>query len=968
MKKREAQFDRLYTRLNDKQREAVDAIEGPVLVMAGPGTGKTQILSLRIANILRLTDTSPDAILALTFTNAGVYAMRERLVSIIGPAAHRVRIHTFHSFCNETIERYPEYFPRIIGGANASEAVRYTLVESLLDSGAYERIRPAGDPYYYVPGAIAAISELKREYFDPDAFDRLLAKREQTLLADPNVYHEKGRYKGTMKGSHRDALQKLEKLKELAALYRAYESALAERRLYDFDDMIGEAARALEGNENLRLILQEEHQYILADEHQDANDSQNRILDILAGFYESPNLFVVGDAKQAIYRFQGASKENFLQFSRRYPDARIIALEENYRSHQTILDAAHGLISEEPLVARAGGDAAALSVARLPDADRECAFVARHIARRIAAGAKPSEIAVMYRKNEDAEDISRALEHEGVRTVVESSRDTFSDPAIRMFRTVLRAAALFGDDAILAEALYAPFLPIAPSAAHELIMRSRDRREPLAAVLREREPKLFELFSRWRAMAYAETAQDAFAAVFAESGFRGWALSRPRSRELIEGIESLFGLFRDASAALPRMTLSEALRYLDTSEAYGLSVGARDADISDRVRLMTVHRSKGREFDYVYIVRATEKKWSGKSAPSKGFTLPLRPEDISYDTADDERHLFYVALTRGRKDVCITFAEKTADGTPTLPTPFIECIRPWCVELLDDAKEPPNILVPVLTAGPSYSDIEYVRDLFRRRGLSATALNNYLACPWKYFFLNLIRIPDAKAAAASYGTAAHAALKEFFDAFAKGSSADAAALVASFERHLERQTMSARDLAAYREKGRVALRGYVEAYASMWHTENLTEYRIAGFPLSDTLTLSGSLDKIELYPDGVVVVDYKTKQPQSRNAIEGGTKESTGDMKRQLVFYKLLLEGYAGDKFRMKAGEIDFIEPTKAGAYKKEQFIITDEEVSELRETILRVAGEIQNLSFWNTRCEDAECVWCPLGEALRAK
>jgi DNA helicase-2/ATP-dependent DNA helicase PcrA len=360
-------FDELYKKLNLRQREAVDAIEGPVMVVAGPGTGKTQILTLRIANILKKTDTPPDAILALTFTEAGVAAMRKRLVEIIGSSAYRVGIFTFHSFCNDIIKRFPEQFPRIIGSINISDIDKISVIKELLDNGAALRghdadlrgkkfktpkidlkiLRPYGDTFYYLHPVRQKISELKRENISPDDLELKIKKLKLEIEAIPDLHHEKGAYKGKIKGKYESTLKNIEKLKELLKLYRAYEKVLEERKLYDYEDMILEVIRALEEDEAFRLQVQEEYQYVLADEHQDANNAQNRVLELLTSFHQNPNLFIVGDEKQAIFRFQGASLENFQFFQKKFPKARMIILEDNYRSTQTILDAAHSLLDKK---------------------------------------------------------------------------------------------------------------------------------------------------------------------------------------------------------------------------------------------------------------------------------------------------------------------------------------------------------------------------------------------------------------------------------------------------------------------------------------------------------------------------------------------------------------------------------------------------------------------------------------------
>src|SRR3989338_693439 len=340
-------FEELYKRLNPAQKKAVDAIEGPVMVVAGPGTGKTTILTLRIAQILRKTDTPPDAILGLTFTESGAYNMRRKLVEIVGSAGYKVNISTFHGFCNGVIERYPDEFPRIIGSNPIDDIEKISLLKEIIISGPLKLLRPFGDNFYYLTPLRQKISELKRENVPPRKLRTIIASQEKELYSIPDLYYEQGLHKGEMKGKYRAFEKKILKNKELLKIYMLYEKELEKRRLYDFEYMIVETILTLQKKKDLLLELQEEYHYILADEHQDANNSQNQLLELLASFHDNPNLFIVGDEKQAIFRFQGASLENFLYFKNKFPGAREIILERNYRSGQKILDAAHHLLPSE---------------------------------------------------------------------------------------------------------------------------------------------------------------------------------------------------------------------------------------------------------------------------------------------------------------------------------------------------------------------------------------------------------------------------------------------------------------------------------------------------------------------------------------------------------------------------------------------------------------------------------------------
>jgi DNA helicase-2/ATP-dependent DNA helicase PcrA len=217
------------------------------------------------------------------------------------------------------------------------------LLESILDNPEIKLLRPMGNPQYYVPHILRIIGQLKQEYITADAFADIIAQQETELQGIEQI-HEKGAHKGKVRGEYSKKEKSVNRNHELLLVYRQYEALLSEQKLYDFDDMIVETIKALTTDENMLRDSQEQYQYILADEHQDVNGSQNKILELLAAFHDSPNIFAVGDEKQAIYRFQGASLENFLYFTQQFPGTKVISLTSNYRSGQPILDAAHSLV------------------------------------------------------------------------------------------------------------------------------------------------------------------------------------------------------------------------------------------------------------------------------------------------------------------------------------------------------------------------------------------------------------------------------------------------------------------------------------------------------------------------------------------------------------------------------------------------------------------------------------------------
>ena len=286
------------------------------------------------------------------------------------------------------------------------------------------------------------ISRLKRENISPKILYKKLKEKNQEFDLIEDLYHEKGAHKGKMKGKYSDLKRDIEKNEELALIYEKYEQALKEEKLYDFGDMIMEVVSRLEKNKNLLLKLQEQFLYVLADEHQDANQSQNRLLELLVSFHSDPNLFIVGDEKQAIFQFQGASLDNFNYFHKLYPKAEKIYLSDNYRSSQLILDSAHSLITKSQeftekkivnLKSQTKAQDKKISLYKFSLAEFQYRFVASDIRLKIDEGIEPENIAVIYRNNRDAFPLLPFLDRSKIPVAVLSDEDILLDQEIYKF-------------------------------------------------------------------------------------------------------------------------------------------------------------------------------------------------------------------------------------------------------------------------------------------------------------------------------------------------------------------------------------------------------------------------------------------------------------------------------------------------------------------------------------------------------
>ncbi len=975
-----SEFNKLYEVLNPAQKKAVDSIDGPVMVIAGPGTGKTTILTLRIANILKETDTAPDSILALTFTESGAYAMRRKLVEIIGSAAYKVNIQTFHGFAESIIQKYPDYFPRIIGSKIITDAEQIKIMEKLIDSKSIKILRPYGDPRYYVRPVLSEIQVLKRENVSPAEL-KASVERDQAELEES----------GNITAAELEKLTKRnEKNLELAFLYEKYEEQLAEEKFYDFDDMLLELIRAMEENDLFKLILQETYQYILADEHQDANASQNRILELLSDFDESPNLFIVGDDKQAIYRFQGASLDNFLFFSRKYKQAKVIDLEHNYRSHQGILDASHSLIMNNPgMPGRERQKLISLQIGtkpifvdEFPTLSDELDYIATLIERLVKKGEKSEEVAVLYRENKEAERISAALTAHGVIHRIESDHNILNDINSAKIIILCRAINDPSNSEYLGQALLLPELKNDPAAVSGACVLANRQVVPLAQIIKK-DRSLKDSYGRvvkWSGESQTMPFPDFLQKLIQETNILASIIAAPDSLEQMSSLEAFFEKIVKAAQSKNTFYIKDFIEYIGIVSAHGLATKRSYVDHVGGVRLMTAHKSKGQEFNHVFMVNVIDGLWGNRTERNR-FNVPIIEHTRVSGRIEDERRLFYVAMTRARESVNISYGRSNGEKE-TIASQFIAEIDPSLIafdkpviadqtELFAKKMKSPEIQPTLSLIKP-----EFVREKFLSQPFSVTHLNNYLKCPWYYFFVNLIRIPQSKSKHQMYGTAIHETLDTFFNAYKEERDLSKKQLLELFKHNLGKEPLSVADLADSWEKGKKALEGYFTAYSGLWGRALLTEYSIRGhsqefkYQISNikyqNLELTGKIDKLEFINEQeVIVIDYKTAKPKSRNEIEGKTKNADGNYKRQLVFYKLLLN--LDKKYTMKYGEIDFIEPNERGIYKKERFEIDGLEVAQLVLQIEKVATEIIELKFLNSTCDDKDCEYCKLGKILKS-
>jgi len=963
-------FDDNYNILNPDQKKAVDTTEGPVFVMAGPGTGKTQVLTLRIANILKQTPgVEPENILALTFTNTAAHNMRERLVKMIGAeTAYRIHISTFHSFAEDMIHTHNEFFPRMMTSRLASAIERIKILEDVLENMEATFFSVFKRRSSTMRALLSSIDTIKNEGLTPEEFIERSKEAFDASMDDEDLFYKRA-YKGFKAGDMKPAeLAKRERYRdkqhELASIYTAYQEQLVKSEVYDYADLIITFIHGMREHEEFRNEIQERFQYILVDEHQDTNDAQNTIIHELIDnpIHEGkPNVFVVGDDKQAIFRFAGASVSSFTELQQKVAHMDIIELGHNYRSGQHVLDSAHGLITQSDDHAKArelkayfSDYTGVLEYRPFSEYKKEVVWVVHDIKQRIESGEDPDDMAVLYRNNKDGYDTQHLLGTLGIDYQDRSKKNILEDPDMITLLLLFQAVHDIDADEIVARVLYIDFLGIDVLTTQSIfrqrkfakradkkyiisIISDPDQRKELGISQDQQAQleKLSNLLQQAVQKKENESCMDFFTWFVRESGYLGYVVGHENAVYALAKLERLYDEVRKEQSARGEFIFDDFIHYINSLKKYDIKLDVTSTGKSG-VHLMTYHGAKGLEFDTVYIIKALEKR-----KQSSEIKLPF--DDFQHGHQDDERRLFYVALTRARKNILISSHRVGPDGKEKSPSRFIEELE--IIEHKDTQKyekEQDTAFAQFFheeeASLSQLTDVDYVIEKFKKTKLSVSALNNYMDDPVLYFFRNLLHLPEAKTPHLIFGNLVHETLEYFFkQAIEQQSIPNGEEL----QKILGRVTAQHPEYRPYKTRAEEFVVPYVQHYQKDFTIPIDTELRIPAIPFSVNeqveILLTGVVDKISRDDGEIVVWDYKTGKSYSDM-----DKARRDKLHRQAVFYKYLLMHYKDGLYSPTRVVFDFIQPSeKTGTYEQHSIEPTTEDVEELTREIKELAQHV---------------------------
>lgn len=1010
-------FTRHLTSLNAAQMAAIESIDGPMMVIAGPGTGKTHILTARIGRILRDTDTQPGNILCLTFTDAGVFAMRERLLELIGPEAHRVHIYTFHSFCNNVIQENMEYFGRH-ELEPLSELERVELLRQLIDQLPSDHLlrQRSNDVYYYERHLFDLFKKMKSENWSPDFLLEQIDIYLTSLPDQPDFRYQRNTKefkKGDLKQwKYDEAISKMAYLKAASQLYPKYVNMMKRARRYDFDDMILWVLDAFQINEALLRTYQERYLYFLVDEYQDTNGAQNQVLQTMIQYWDNPNVFIVGDDDQSIFEFQGARLKNLVDFYHQYQeDLKLVILTENYRSSQHILNSSRTVIerNENRIIRSLDNVSKILTAQHQQFADikirpeivayenraQEEADLVGQIERLYKEGFPMEEVAIIYARHQQARNIITLLEKKQIPYNTRKQINILDLPLIlnvRLFLEYLNTEyqTPYSGEFLLYKILSLDFLEIP---AHDLAKMSfylaKENTEMTWRALIGDELKLRaidveavgsviqfsklldELIGQYRSYPLLTLIEK----IINRSGLLASLLSKEDKEWHLQVISTFFSFVQKETDRNPRLTLDELLKIFNKLDANRLSVRIQKTIYhKNGVNLVTAHSSKGLEFQRVYLIDAVQDQWEpSRQAASRRFKLPdtvtLSGEA---DATEARRRLFYVAMTRAKAFLHISYAEKTNVGKSIQRTQFVdEILSDGSVEIIHKSPAPEvmfdaQLLLLLTTEKPKIEQENRaaIEGLLEGFTLSVTSLNSFLRCPLGFYYEHVLRIPAVQSEAASYGIAMHYALSKIFeirelDPQKNLPSAEETIVYFKAEMQRQRGYFTSSEFKRRMDMGISHLQLYYNQFYSEWPKKILVEYYIKNTEI-DGVPIKGTIDRIDFTPksQSVSIIDYKTGRPSNSRFRKFTASNPHGGLyRRQLIFYKLLYEA-AQNEFFARQGAIAYFEPDHEGAFTIKSVEFTSQEVQTVKALIKTSYDSIMAQEFYEG-CGEENCKWC---------
>ena len=962
----------LLGKLNDEQKEAVMHTEGPLMIVAGAGTGKTTVVTHRIAWLIDQGHVKPEGILALTFTDKAAGEMEERVDCLLPYGYVDLQISTFHAFCERLLREFGVEIGLSRDFRLANELDAWLLTRQSFDTFDLKHYRPLGNPTKFLRSLLTHYSRAKDSALEPDKYLEFVNSKYSEI---------------DLSKASEEEVSEHDRLHELAKSYQTYQDVLLANDSLDFGDLLLYSLKLLKERPGVLETLRARYPFVLVDEFQDTNDAQYQLVKLIAG--PKNNLTVVGDDDQSIYKFRGASLANILRFDEDYSSARKIVLTKNYRSVQKILDHAHAFIQHNnPNRLEASSEGAlskkleahhegegVIEHIHAPRIEDEVAKVVEKISDLKVEGVDWKDFAILVRSNNAGTDFAQALERHKIPFQFLALSGLYTKSVILDLLAWIRIV----DDSYDSPSMYRILTQEMHSFSERLVMdlnhlarkegRSLFQACETATTSSDFDPEdseklrtLIDQIEGYQKEARTRRVGELFIVIAKETGYLEWMntlderLKQDSFGYLQQFYERLKGFERRHEAPMLHNFLSEFKHERDAGEEGSLSVDMEDGP--DTVRIMTVHAAKGLEFKYVFVVNLVNQRFPTRKK-SEAIPLPegLVAVDDTGEHVEEERRLFYVAMTRAKEGLFFTSAKDYGGARKRKISRFLNELG------YEDLSSDQSVVIDLTKEGQEVVQVDELHKYPIPKQFSFTQLAAFNTCPLQYKFAHILKVPVFGKWTFSFGKSMHNTLQRFFTVWLErvvANDTDENVLPVTLEEMMEMYALNwlddwyvnDRQREEYRAKGRESLK----AFYRQTENEGATPFSIEmGFTLKlGDIVVKGRIDRIDTFEDGVEIIDYKTGTPKTAKKLSKGDKE-------QLLLYHLAARDVLG--LAPKRLTFHYLEDNS-----KVHFVAKDKELIELQEKIVDRVQNIRSSSFNAT--PGFHCKFCDFADicSFRAK
>ena len=987
---------------NSKQQQAIDILNGQVMLLAGPGTGKTFTVIHRIEKMLA-DGVEPSSILCLTFSDAAASEMRQRLIKKMGVVASAVDIYTYHSFCNDLIKTYPDKFEMTSGVKLITDAEKISIMKECIDDANLEFFVPSrADRYFFTKNFISYVEKLKTQRVSKDEYmacidtNPMLMPRYKELESEIYEREKAGNTKNKTRYNELEKIKtNIEKAKELWTLFELYSTKMINKNLIDFSDMINLVLTSFEEDSQFLSEVSNKYKYFLVDEYQDTNDLQNQIIFNLLDGNDEKNIFVVGDDDQIIYGFQGAKSDNIENFLTKYPNTTVICLEENNRSTQTILDFSNLIVNQDEnrlennLYFKEKYNISKKLTAKNPkiivkdkkikriqfgEILQEFNYIVDDIKTLIESDFVPktdedkidySQIAIISKKRAELQTFAELLKGKNIPFQIDEGKSIFAIRSTILIYFYIKAMNnyLTSSDKLFGLLLSEPF-KIDQQDYNKILEEKRlwkkDESSDFITLMRnlngwknpEKITKFLETFDYLQDYASSNNLRNAVVEIINRTGLLTYFYKSGKNRsENLAGIRKIISEATDFQNSDSTKNLSDFVKYLDDCFENEIDINLdKDSVVQNAVQLMTYHGSKGREFEYVYLPNLISSNWEDFRMPGeyKLITEDVPDKDAAQAKKDSELlKLLFVGITRAKHTLTISFADSN-NGKAQQITKYLEPTANYDFDSEQFECSADDLTTEFYRSVSSdvFDNQKAFKNEIEERVksvvLSPSRLNDYLSCPRKFFYVKVlgIDVEEADWDGANFGTLIHSLLERAVKVAKESAYPTLEEILEKFRLGMDGMKFSSEaKKEKYFKQGQKLLTNYYP-YFSQIPISRITDIEFSFYGVDvDGDFITGKIDRIEKNSDGTFeLYDYKTGNYTSEKKI--APNEEKQNYFNQLCFYKYAYEKLTGNKVS-KVGII-YVENHEKSVDK----YLTDDDMKYIETLIKDTYQNIKALKF----------------------